>query len=261
MGLFVDYMKKLALEFQRANSNPTRQMYYNWFGSDKKAIVRSGYDHEIVLGHKSAVVVIGASGLGKTTRAKEVLEAHPEMAFISYDEAAYQYKDEVNAGSKKSDIRIVEIIEERLMENKDRSVIIDSSCVNPASRAALLRFLRDMGYEISIIYISVKNGMGEKLLRRAIELTLFQDYLNTINSNRTSMKELMPVRERISPFMAEKLEMDEEELIAETQKRSETLVFMLKLQDAYQTELVKYRVEWQEKRELFQLGTDYFYQF
>lgn len=261
MGLFVDYMTKFALEFQRANGNPTRQMFYNWFGSDKRAITRSGYDHEIVLSQKSAVVVIGASGLGKTTLAKKILEAHPDMAFISYDEASYQFADEVNAGSKKSDMRIVEILEEKLMENKDRNIVIDSNCVNPANRAALVRFLKDLGYEIFIAYISVNTGYGDKMVKRAVELTLFQDYLATIDASRTSMKELMPVRDRIIPFMTEKLQMDEEELVSKTRSRNETLAYTMKLQNAYHEEIARYRVEWQEKRELFQLGADHFYRF
>ena len=261
MGLLLDYMIKYALEFQRANFNPTRQIYYNWFGSDKRAIKRSGHDHEIVLGQKSAVVVIGVSGTGKTTLAKEILEKNSEMAFISYDDAGYQYDDEVRAGSKKSDERIVEIIEERLMENKDRNVVIDSNCVNPANRAALFRFLRDMGYEISVAYIPAVNRSGERLTRRAVEQVLFQDYLRSIDCAHISMRELMPIRERIIPYMAEKCKMDEEELISETKKRTETLANTWKLQGAYDEECARYRVEWQEKRELFQLGADYFYQF
>lgn len=263
MGLFVDYMTSFVLKYNSVNGNPTRRQISEWFGSDKKAVWRNGYEEQLSFSKKSAVVVIGVSCIGKSTYAKRLLEAFPDMAFVSYDECSYQKVDEMNAGAKHSESRIIEILEERIIENKDSNLVVDSHCVNPAARAALMRFLKDLGYEIFVIYFSKKYteaNISKCLLSRAIELTLYQDYLKSMNTSRMTMKEIMVVRDDIVSYMAKKKKMEENELLSKTAIRPETLSNLMGLKRFYDEEVENNRMWWQELREMFLLGADYFYE-
>lgn len=264
MGLFVDYMTSFVLKYNSVNGNPTRRQISEWFGSDKKAVWRNGYEEQMSFSKKSAVVVIGVSCIGKSTYAKRLLEAFPDMTFISYDECSYQKVDEMNAGKSVSEARVVELLEEKMLENKDKNLVVDSHVINPASRAALMRFLKDLGYEIFVIYFSRKyteSNISKHLLNRAIELTLYQDYLKSTDTSRMTMKEIMVVRDDIVSYMAKKNKMTEEELLSKTATRSETLSNLLGLNRFYNEELEKNRMWWQELRGMFLLGADYFYEF
>lgn len=138
MGLFVDYMHSFVTGYNNANGNPTRKIISSWFGGDKKAVWRNGYEEQMVFEQKSAVVVIGVSCIGKSTYAKNFIKTCPDFTFISYDECCYQKADELKAGTKFSESRIVEILEERILGYSDKNLFIDSHCINPASRAALM---------------------------------------------------------------------------------------------------------------------------
>lgn len=263
MGLFVDYMTSFVTGYNNANGNPTRKIIFDWFGSDKKAIWRNGYEEQMIFSKKSAVVVIGVSCIGKSTYAKNFIKTCPDFAFISYDECGYQKADEVKAGKKTSDSRIVEILEERMLKNKDKNLFVDSHCINPASRAALMRFLKDLGYEIFVVYFSkeyTEANIGKCLLNRAIELTLYQDFLKSTDTSRMSVNEIMDIREDIVAYTAKKKKTTEENVILEASTRQEILSNLVGLKLFYEDEVEKNRMWWQEKREMFLLGADYFYQ-
>lgn len=114
-----------------------------------------------------------------------------------------------------------------------------------------------------MVYFSKKYteaNISKCLLSRAIELTLYQDYLKSTDTSRMTMTEIMVVREDIVSYTARKKKMTEEQIISDTATRTETFLNLAGLKKFYEDEVEENRMWWQEKREMFLLGADYFYE-
>lgn len=262
MGLFVEYMYTFVKEFNDVNGIVTRKKASEWF-QNKKAIRRNGYKDQMILENKSAVVVVGVSCIGKSTYVQKFLKQFPSFKHISYDEACYQKVDEIKDGAQDKECRIVEILEEQMLKAQNVNIIVDAMCINLASRAALLRFLKDLGYEIHLIYFSqayTEANINKCIVNRAIEITLYQDYLATHNTSKMYMRDIMKIRGDILAIYARKRGITIQELMTQTLSLPETMKNTVSLVSFYDNEVKENRMWWQEKRELFLLGADYYYE-
>lgn len=261
MGVFVQYMCKFSSEHSDTKGTMSRKKISEWFGN-KKAIKRNGYPDEYILDKKSAVVVVGVSCIGKSTYAQAFLSKHPDFAFISYDDACYQKIDEMKLGAKDIATRVPEIVEEQLLEVQDKNIIIDAMCINPAVRAALMRFLADLGYEIHLIFFTqayTEVNIKRCIKSRAIEQTLYYDYLGRVDPSKMLMKEIIPVRDNILEFYSKERGVTIESLKEQLENHSLTTSNTIYLTRFYENEVAENKVWWQEKRDLFMLGADYYY--
>lgn len=261
MGLLLDYLQKFATETMKANGIVSRKTISEWFGN-KQSIQRNGYEDVLSFNTKAAVVVVGVSGIGKSSYIKNFLKMFPNIKLISYDDANYQKEEEKEKGKKVSDGRMMEIVEERILAYKDGSIIVDSNCILPYARAALIRFLSDLGYEIHMVYFSQKYTeahISSCCMQRAIELTLFKDYLVRHKMTRKSFRDRMKVRDDIVKIVAKERGITEEDLRASLSTDPTTLATLYHLINEYKREVEESRMWWQEKRGLFFLGTDYCY--
>lgn len=262
MGNFVNYMYKFVTDYNQSNGIMSRKKISGWF-KNKKAIRRNDFRDEYICGQKSAVVVVGVSCIGKSTYVHEFLMQHPNFEVISYDEACYQKVDEIKNGATDSESRLVEILEEQMLYVRDRNIIVDAMCINPASRAALLRFLTDLGYEIHLIFFTqayTEANINQFIANRAIELTLYKEYLATHDVSKMYISDIMLIRKEILAICAEERALSVEDLKMKTATLPETKSNITFLTRMYNNELEENKVWWQEKRELFMLGADYYYE-
>ena len=263
MGNFVNYMYKFVTDYNQSNGTMSRKKISEWF-KNKKAVERNDFSSEYIWGQKAAVVVVGVSGIGKSTYIEKFVKNYSGFEAISYDEACYQKEDEIKNGIQNTESRLVEIIEEQILSARDRNIIVDAMCINPASRAALLRFLADLGYEIHLIYFSqayTEANIKKCIVNRAIELALYQDYLVTHNVSKMSIREIMAIRKNILEICASERGVSVEELKIQTANLNVTKSNIAFLTKMYNEELEENKISWQEKRELFMLGADYYYEF
>lgn len=261
MGLLLDYMQQYAEETRRANGMVSRKTISDWFGN-KQAEQRNGYEDVLSFDSKSAVVVVGVSGIGKSSYVRNFLKMFPDIKLISYDDANYQKEEEREKGKKVSDGRMMEIVEERIMACKDESIIVDSNCIHPYARAALIRFLSELGYEIHMVYFSQKYtevNITSCLMSRAVEVTLFTEYIIQHKLSRKPLRERMKVRDDIVKIVADEKKVSEKDLRASMATNPTTLATFYRLVSAYKQEVDGCRMWWQEKRGLFFLGADYCY--
>lgn len=261
MGNFVQYMYTFVNQYNDANGTMSRKKISEWF-ANKKAVKRYGYPDEYVLDKKSAVVVVGVSCIGKSTYVQKFLANHPNFAAISYDDACYQKIDEIKAGAKDTATRMPEIVEERVLKVKDKNIIIDAVCIHPAARAALMRFLADLGYEIHLIFFTqayTEANIKKCIENRAIKQTLYYDYLGRVDPSKMLMKEIIPVRDNILEFYSKERGISVESLKKQTENLPLTISNIIYLTQFYENEVEENRVWWQEKRELFMMGADYYY--
>lgn len=261
MGLLLDYMQMFTNEAKKVNGNVSRKTISEWFGN-KQAVQRNGYKDVLSFDSKSAVVVVGVSGIGKTGYVERFIELFPHVKLVSYDEANYKKEDEKERGKKVYDGRALEIVEEEILKYKDESIIVDSVCIQPYARAALFRFLADLGYEIHMVYFSkeyTEANIVACLRNRAIELVLFEEYKERNKNVKMSMIEKIQVRKDIVSVVAKERGMTKEMLIAETANNMAVFFKIAFLANAYKAEVEENRVWWQEKRGLFYLGADYCY--
>ena len=261
MGLLLDYLQKFATETMKANGIVSRKTISEWFGN-KQSIQRNGYEDVLSFNTKAAVVVVGVSGVGKSSYVKNFLKMFPDVKLISYDDANYQKEEEKEKGKKVSDGRMMEIVEERILACKDESIIVDSNCILPYARAALIRFLSDLGYEIHMVYFSQKYTeahISSCCMQRAIELTLFKDYLVRHKMTRKPFRDRMNVRDDIVKTVAKERGITEDDLRASLAKDPTKLATFCHLVNEYKREVEESRMWWQEKRGLFFLGADYCY--
>ena len=262
MGIFVQYMFQFVTAYNTANGIPTRSKISEWF-RNKKAIRRSGLPGNFNPDKKSAVVVVGVSCIGKSTYVQKFLSQYPDFEVISYDEASYQKADEIQMGAKAAESRMAEIVEADILQKNGKNIIVDSMCINPAGRAALTRFLDNLGYEIHLIFFTqayTEASIKKHITNRAIELTLYQEYLAKNNKNKKLMRELMPIRNNILEISATEKGISVDELKAQTEALPATLSNIMYLTRFYNNEVETHRVWWQQKRELFMLGADYYYE-
>lgn len=261
MGLLLDYLQKFAADTAKVNGNVSRKTISEWFGN-KQSIQRNGYEDILSFKTKAAVVVVGVSGIGKSSYVKNFLELFPDVKLISYDDANYQKEEEKEKGKKVYDGRMMEIVEERILACKDESIIVDSNCILPYTRAALIRFLSDLGYEIHMVYFSQKYTeahINSCCMQRAIETTLFKEYIVKHKLTRKPFRERMKVRNDIVQIVAKERGITEENLRASLATDPTTLATLFHLVNEYKREVEESRMWWQEKRGLFFIGADYCY--
>ena len=263
MESFVSNIATFVKECNAANGIMTRKMISSWF-RDKKAIKRDGDVQQVDFDNKTAIVIIGVSCIGKTTYIHNFLVNHSDFVYISSDDVSYQKEDEKKSGVNPSETRVTEILEQQMLEAQNENLIIDIMCIHPASRAALMRFLSSLGYEIHAVYFSKKyteENIKKRIEARAIELVLYQDYLiNHQTRKRVYMKDIMKVRNDILGIYARKKRISVEELKVQTAKLTETTRTVISLTRFYNDEVERNRVWWQEIRGLFALGADYYYE-
>lgn len=263
MESFVSNTKTFVDECNATNGIMTRRKILDWF-QNKKAIKRDGNIEELTFDKKTAIVVIGVSCIGKTTYVHQFLARHPDFVYISSDDANYQKEDEIKSGAKPTETRVTEILENQMLESQDKNLIVDIMCIHPASRASLMRFLTSLKYEIHAIYFSksyTEAHIKQCIVSRAIELTLYQDYLVKHQTNKTVyMRDLMKVRDDILGIYARDRGVTVEELKAQTADLPMTTSNIMGLTRFYNNEVEKNRVWWQELRGLFMLGADYYYE-
>lgn len=261
MGLLVDYVKRFASEAKRCNGVVSRKTISEWF-ENKNAELKNGYKDVMSFDCKAAVILVGVSGIGKTTYIQNFLNLYPFIKLISYDEAGYQKAEEEMEGKTVSETRSLEIIEEEILKNREESIIVDATLIQAHSRAGLIRTLKDLGYEIHMLYFSkeyTEKNITPCLLNRAIELTLYQDYVEQNKNHKVSMREALNVRKGILERYAKKHGISTQELKTRMVSHPTTLNNYHILLNAYKKEVEENRVWWQEKRGLFFLGADYCY--
>lgn len=261
MGLLVDYMNQFVAEASKTKGIISRKTISEWFGN-KQAVKRDGYKDVMSFDTKAAIVVVGVSCIGKSTYIQNFLNLYPHIKLISYDEAGYKKAQEEMEGKVVSETRIFEIIEEEILENKEKSIIVDSTFIQPYSRAALMRFLADLGYEIHMLYFSkeyTEAHITVCLLNRAIEITLYEDYLKKIESSKMDFRERLEARKGIFERYAREHAISVEELKSRMVSHPTTITTLQYLANCYRNEVEEHRVWWQEKRGLFFLGADYCY--
>ena len=261
MGLLVDYMKQFAADASRSKGVISRKTISEWF-ENKQAVVKDGYKDVMLFESKAALVLVGVSCIGKTTYIQNFLNLYPHIKLISYDEAGYIKAEEEIKGKNVSETRTIEIVEKEILENKDESIVVDSTFIQPYSRAALIRFLKDLGYEVHMLYFSkeyTEKNITSCLLNRAIEITLYQDFVETNKGNKMSMREALEIRKSILERYAKKYGISVEELKSRMVSHPTTMSNLHFLSNEFKKEVEIHRVWWQEKRGLFFLGADYCY--
>lgn len=261
MGLLVDYTVQFANEAKKTNGIVSRKTISDWFGN-KQAVVKNGYKDMMTFESKAAVVVVGVSCIGKSAYIQNFLKLYPHIKLISYDEAGYRKAEEAMKGKKVSETRAIEIVEEEILKNKDETLIVDSTFIQPHSRAALMRFLKELGYEIHMLYFSkeyTEKNIMPCLLNRAIEIAVYEEYNEGNKNARMTFREALELRKGILEKYAKMHQITVEELKAKMVSHTTTIANLHYLVSEYKKEVEENRVWWQEKRGLFFLGVDYCY--
>ena len=255
MGLLKQNYNKYNKEYLARGGKISESVLQKWFGK-KRAVKRSEsiLDGSIEFGPKSAVVIVGASGIGKSTFANKFMEVYPSFNLCSHDQFYYQATENMVISSQKdkeyANSRAVDLLEKHLRNllRKDANLLFEGLYVNPGFRAAILNLLETFGYTVYIICFT--SEYTDKVLleyskKRAVELSFFQDYL-TYEKKPTSLMEIMSVRDRIMEYYSEKLHMPVQKIYAQYIDRKEILRTANALVDATKNEIVGHYFHMQE---------------
>ena len=122
MGLLLQNISKFQKEYLAAIGAVEDTVLKRWFGN-QKAIKRNCSLNEFEFEPKSAVMIVGVSGIGKTSYAQEFLANHPEFEFCSYDECFYQAcsqeNEQVNVSDATKEAKTKELFE-KMIRNANR---------------------------------------------------------------------------------------------------------------------------------------------
>ena len=269
MGLLKQNYNKYNKEYLARGGKISESVLQKWFGK-KRAVKRSEsiLDGTIEFGLKSAVVIVGASGIGKSTFANKFMEVYPGFNLCSHDQFYYQATENMVISSQKdkeyANSRAVDLLEKHLRNllRKDANLLFEGLYVNPGFRAAILNLLETFGYTVYIICFT--SEYTDKVLleyskKRAVELSFFQDYL-TYEKKPTSLMEIMSVRDRIMEYYSEKLHMPVQKIYAQYIDRKEILRTANALVDATKNEMVAHYFHMQEASGAFAYGADYYFE-
>ena len=109
MGLLLQNLDRLRKEVEKAQGKVSTATMKEWLGN-QKAIKRDCSLDDVAFEEKSAVVIVGISGIGKTTFAQEFLKKHPEFEFCSYDECYYQAARNLNVEGETTAMYIAKLL-------------------------------------------------------------------------------------------------------------------------------------------------------
>lgn len=262
MGLLRQNMNKYKNLFAKTGGYVTDENVIAWLGA-KRGIRRKSLG-AVAFEKKSAVVIIGMSGVGKSTYAKNFIKEHPEFILCSHDDNYYQAVEEKQVIGNVAEDRMTEILEKKIRAaNKNgQSIILDGMFIHPAVRAALFHTLKTFGYTIHALFFTPTYSgsvIEECTIRRSIESVLFKEYAAEWRNEKT-ITQLMEARERIIEIYAEKFGVDSEEVYTRYRKHPEVQVFMNVYSAGYQNELMHNGYEYQALKGFFMLGADYYYE-
>ncbi len=263
MGLLLQNLERLRKEVEKAQGKISTATMKEWLGN-QKAIKRECSLDDIAFEEKSAVVIVGISGIGKTTFAQEFLKKHPEFEFCSYDECYYQAARNLNVEGERAHPMTNQILEKiiRNLCRHGKNILFDGIFINYALRAAILQTLRDFGYKIHVVYFPLEYALEilpQCTARRAVELYLFNIETNRMGRP-LSMTESLKIRADIMQTYCEREGKTPEEIYKKYTGCEITDMLEKELLSRVQSEIPRNSVKQQEEDSVFEYGAHYYYE-
>ncbi len=263
MGLLLQNITKFRKAFEATKGRYDRDTIIEWFGN-QKAIQQTCDLENVVFESKSAVVIVGVSGIGKSAFAEKFLKSHSEFEFCSYDEFYYEVMAQTNNNGEEAYLRTNEIFERKLRNanRKSKSILIDGMLLSYGLRAAIFRTLQTFGYQIHVVYFPLKYAnekIAECSSRRAVEFYLYTKYAKE-NPRKYTIREAIQLRKNIISIYCENLKTTPEELYASYASNPTVKEFAKSLIQEMKNEATRNYVEKQEADNIFLCGAHYYYE-
>lgn len=262
MGLLQQNLTKFTRIYEQTNGFITDNMLVSWFG--KSAVKRTELK-DMTFTKRSAVVIVGVSGSGKTHLAREFIKVYPNFVLCSHDECyAKAMIDMRTRDEAQLDVRMTEYLERMIRSavKHNNNVIFDGLFVSPVVRAALINTLRTMGFEIHVVYLTLEH-LNRHLTDYSI-LKAIQTQAHRLHSlkhkNELSAQHIVTNRHNAVELFAEDNNLTVDQAIDMLASHPEVGKMAL---DNYQNavnEVESHLVAQQESAKAFMLGTDYYYE-
>ena len=265
MGLLQQNMKRFTIEYYAAGGFISGETLLKWF-KGKVAEARTMDEfNTIQFEAMSAVVMVGVSGSGKTHFAHEFVKTHPGFILCSHDEC--YGKAMIDFGKLEGedvDARMYEYLERMLRSAKKRkqSVILDGLFVSPVVRAAVLNTLRDYGFKIHVVYITISTvakNANEYFFKRAVEMQVFRHYC--LKHKELTAQRAITLRRDAVKMYCEENGITVDELYESYKNDPVIMADMEKSADAALFEIDQQVLKQQEITGAVMLGADYYYEF
>ncbi len=263
MGLVLQNMNKYTRKWKEKSGKFSGKEIMDWFGGIT-APMRTSLD-DMSFNKRSAVVIVGASGSGKTYFANKLINHFPNFVLCSHDECYAKAMSDLNKleGPEVEDRMIVNL--EKMLRNaakNNKNVILDGLFVDIIVRVAIIETLRTLGFEIHIVYITTdtfEKTISEYAIKRSVQKYLHNMYSEKHKAELTAQELLSKVKCVVQIF-AEENGLTEEEVYLSFCNNPEVVDTARWIAGASIQELEKHNVYWQERVEAFMWGADYYYE-
>lgn len=263
MGALNSAMKKFGQEWS-ADKNLTPDRMKKWFGR-KVATPRSL--EAMSFTKKSAVVLVGVSGIGKTTFMKKLVNQFPGFNMICYDECYNEAMNDMKRHDESTELRMIELVERKLRKYQNGNIIIDGKFLHPATRAALYEVLNKVyGYEVHVVYFSmsyIEENFPVCAYKRAIQFSLYGEYLKGLTDaekKNADFIKLDEIRENIMETTAAKRGVSVDTIFREYAETEDVERRVQEYVNNLMSEIESYAMQIQYMCQYFHFGADYFYE-
>lgn len=259
MGLLVKEMQKVDGKYSKVKGDFKK--LFSTEGSGRRINDLDG----VIFSSRSAVVVCGISGIGKTTFIDDFMSEHPDFVMCSMDEATYRVAAKFNRMIKPKDESSIMSEFEKDFRNKIRhggKVIFDGTFSSIVNRAAVLNTLRALGYTTYVIFYSERtmNEMFKKCcLSRAVGIVLSMEYLHLKSDEGKSIADNLEVTKNIFKILERETGKTREEFVRSMKDDERVIGFVDYLQDLAEQEKKRNRIQYQLYNRVFTYGTDYYH--
>ena len=262
MGLLRQNLNKYTHIYQKNMGFISDTTIREWFG--KGTEVRTEIK-DMSFPKRSAVVMVGVSGSGKTHFARELVKAFPGFVLFSHDECFAKASIECKGGREADlDIRM-NIHLEKMLSNavrNNQNVVFDGLFVSPVVRAALINTLKAMGFQIHVVYITLETlveKLPEYAVMRAIQHFTHKEYCKQHKST-LSAQQMVTLRYNAIAKYGEDRGLTEDEVIQSLINHPEIVKsYKLGAENAIR-EVEQHGVKHQELIGAFRFGADYYYE-
>lgn len=263
MGLLQQNLAKYTHIYEQNHDYITDAMLVNWFG--KSAVKRTELE-DMSFTKRSAVVIVGVSGSGKTHFAREFVKTHPNFILCSHDECFAKARIELSGKRTEYELdnRMNENLEKmiRSAAKRNNNVIFDGLFVNLVVRAALLNTLRTMGFEIHVVYITLNTLISNIKLYASLKAIQTQAHRLYSIKHKTdlSAQQIVTNRHKAIELYAEDNNLSVEEAAIQLSNTPEVVRLAKEGLENSIYEIECHLVQQQELNQAFMLGADYYYE-
>lgn len=262
MGLLQQNLNKYTRIYESKQGYISDTMMKEWFGksADKRTELK-----DMSFNKRSAVVMVGVSGSGKTHFARQLIKQFPGFVLCSHDECYAKAMVELNTTDEYAlDYKMTELLEKMLKSavKNNQNVIFDGLFVSPVVRAALIETLKKFGYEVHVVYITLQtlvDTLAQKVAMKAIQTKAHRLYCLK-HKNALTAQRMITIRNQAIALYAEDNGLTEDEVISLFLKDPNVIAECKRGAEAAMNEVEMHGVQHQEATNAFMLGADYYYE-